>query len=144
MSDTRVKVAVGIILAVALRLIFMPIFLHGDLFYIHSMPPVMLSKGTWNIFKYFGPFGAHHGYIHYPPLVGYITALFEFMCGMISSSFHGFVVELPKLTSASDGISSSVFFGQHSLANRMLFAFLMKSPYLFFARKGIRGFKSRA
>ena len=132
MSDTRAKVAVRIVLAVALRLIFMPISLHDDIFYIHSMPPVMLSEGAWNIFKYFGPFGAHHGYIHYPPLVGYITAFSEFIGSMLSSSFHGFIVELPKLTLVREGISSSVFFGQHSLANRMLFAFLMKSPYLFF------------
>lgn len=129
---TRMTVAAGIFLAVLLRLILMPISLHGDLLYIHSMPPVMVSEGAWNIFKYFGSFGAQHGFIHYPPLVGYMTAFSECLCGMISGSFHSFITQFPTLTLADAGIDRSVFFEQQTLGHRLLFAFLMKSAYLFF------------
>jgi len=110
----------------------MPISLHGDVFYIHSMPPVIFSEGVWNIYKYFESYGVRHGFIHYAPLVGYITAFSEFIASLISSSFHGFIVELPKLTLDEGGVSSVVFFMQYPLANRLLFAFLMKWPYFFF------------
>ena len=128
----RVKVGAGIALAIALRLVLMPISLHGDIFFIHSLPPVILSEGVWNIFNYFTPFGIQRGYIHYAPLVGYITALSEYVCSCFSTSFYTFIVELPKLFVLDEGVGTGILFAQYPLASRLLFAFLMKSSYFFF------------
>ncbi|MBF0253901.1 MAG: hypothetical protein HQL11_02085, partial [Candidatus Omnitrophica bacterium] len=46
----------GIAIALMLRLAALPLFLHGDLFFIHHFPFYWTNQGVWDVYGHFGHF----------------------------------------------------------------------------------------
>lgn len=107
----------------AIRLLLMPIALQGDIYFINVLPSAIYSRHTLDLYAYFAKDLALHGFIHYPPLVGYLTAFSQFVFLPVCPELASLTDHLSPLTTAFD---LSIF----SLVERLRFVFFMKLPYL--------------
>lgn len=122
-------------MGILIRLIFMPITLHSDLFFIHQYPALFYLEGTWNIYGYiqthYQESIALHGWNYYPPATYLIILVWQLVVHLVSPTFYTLMQNLFAFENSGGG-SIGQFLIMYSDPFRFMNIFLMKLPYMVF------------
>jgi len=118
-------------IAIALRLLFMPIALHGDLLFINYFPHFFSYHGIWDIYGYFGDrFLKFYGISYYPPLTYYAIGISQFLLRPLNPDLSLWVNRVHDLMHSGAGRPIFDCLGDFSRAKTLWVLFWMKFPYL--------------
>ncbi len=120
-------------LAVLIRLILMPITLHGDLIYTNYFPYFFSYERVWDIYGYFGDhFLKLSGYTYYAPMIYFISGIFQFLLRIthLAPGFQVFMFRVHETMIVAAPHQISDYFVGLSRAEAFRLIFIMKLPYL--------------
>src|SRR3989338_10473474 len=132
-SKISTKIIVLSLLAVAIRLILMPISVHPDLFFINMFPNLFYSHEVLEIFSYINENFAKSRLSYYTPLTYYTFVLFQYPYHLVSNSFSTWMTDLYQFYIDRTQIAYTKDYLEQ-VKNAFLFRdiFLAKIPYLIF------------
>lgn len=119
-----------VVAGLALRVLLMPLTIHGDLIFTHAFPYYLSSQGIWDIYGYLGGHFLKQGFSYYAPLVYYTVAFFQFCLRLFHADLAPLMQEAHRVMLNYAGDTETIL-KAFSGADIMRYAFLMKIPYLF-------------
>lgn len=131
-------------MAIAVRLAVMPISLHGDLFYIWSVPTLVFERVTdpyiWAT-EHYEAIARSDWDVYYPPAAYVISGIWLMVLKLFSGNLIGWLIQSRDLIfSLTDRPLGDYFYLlRFNLATARLNLFILKTPYLVYEMAIILG-----
>jgi hypothetical protein len=118
-------------LGVLVRLLLMPLFFHGDQVFIQYFPWHASYGGHWDVYGHLMGTFLNKGFTYYPPLVLWITAVWQVMTQPLMAGFDGWMMQADGLMRLGGAAAITDFIEGQRLRDIVRWVFIGKLLYLF-------------